>query len=252
MRASSILVPIPRADFDPTEVAVPWRVLTEAGFAVRFATPDGTTGAADPRMVTGNGLGPLKLVLRADARGSDAYARLLDDPHFNEPLTYEQMRASDFDGLHLPGGHAAGMKECLESVEVHRLIGEFFAHDKPVGAICHGVVAVCRSRTDDGNSVLHGRRTTALPEVMELAAWRLTRHWLGDYYRTYPMTVQAEVTASLASPGDFLAGPRSLFRDTPERLDRGFVVRDGNYVSARWPGDVHRYTNELIAVLSSV
>jgi hypothetical protein len=33
--ASSIIVPIPRADFDPTEVAVPWRVLTEAGFAVR-------------------------------------------------------------------------------------------------------------------------------------------------------------------------------------------------------------------------
>ena len=246
---SSILVPIPRADFDPTEVAVPWRVLTEAGVAVRFATLDGTTGTADPRMVTGDGLGPLKLVLRADARGRDAYARLLDDPHFNGPLTYEQMNASDFDGLHLPGGHAVGMKEYLESVEVHRLIAEFFAHDKPVGAICHGVVAACRSRTGDGISVLHGRRTTALPEAMELGAWRLTRPWLGDYYRTYPMTVQAEVTASLASPGDFLPGPRSLLRDAPQRLDRGFVVRDGNYISARWPGDAHRYTSELLAVL---
>jgi len=246
---SSILVPMPRADFDPTEVAVPWRVLTEAGVAVRFATLDGTTGTADPRMVTGKGLGPLKLVLRADGRGRDAFARLLDDPHFNEPLTYEQMTASDFDGLHLPGGHAAGMKEYLESVEVHRLIAEFFAHDKPVGAICHGVVAACRSRTGDGISVLHGRRTTALPEAMELGAWRLTRHWLGDYYRTYPTTVQAEVTAALASPGDFLPGPRSLLRDAPQRLDRGFVVRDGNYISARWPGDAHRYSNELLAVL---
>jgi len=247
---SSILVPIPRADFDPTEVAVPWRVLTEAGVAVRFATLDGTTGTADPRMVTGDGLGPLKLVLRADARGRDAYARLLDDPHFNEPLTYEHMKASDFDGLHLPGGHAVGMKEYLESVEVRRLIAEFFAHDKPVGAICHGVVAACRSRTGDGISVLHGRRTTALPEAMELSAWRLTRPWLGDYYRTYPMTVQAEVTASLASPEDFVAGPRSLLRDAPRRLDRGFVVRDGNYISARWPGDAHRYASELLAVLS--
>ena len=43
---------------------------------------------------------------------------------------------------------------------------------------------------------------------------------------------------------------RSLLRDAPQRLDRGFVVRDGNYVSARWPGDAHRYTNELLAVLS--
>jgi len=246
----SILVPIPRADFDPTEVAVPWRALTEAGVAVRFATLDGTTGTADPRMVTGKGLGPLKLVLRADTRGRGAYARLLDDPHFNEPLTYDEMKASDFDGLHLPGGHAAGMKEYLESVDVHRLIAEFFADEKPVGAICHEVVAACRSRTGDGISVLHGRRTTALPEVMELTAWRLTRLWLGDYYRTYPMTVQAEVTASLAAPGDFLAGPRSLLRDSPQRLERGFVVRDGNYISARWPGDAHRYTSELLAVLS--
>ncbi|MFV2073910.1 MAG: type 1 glutamine amidotransferase domain-containing protein [Thermoanaerobaculales bacterium] len=247
---SSILVPIPRTDFDPTEVAVPWRVLTEAGVAVRFATLDGTPGTADPRMVTGNGLGPLKLVLRADARGRDAYARLLDDPHFNEPLTFGQMIASDFDGLHLPGGHAAGMKEYLESVEVHRLIADFFARDKPVGGICHGVVAACRSRTGDGISVLHGRLTTALPEVMELSAWRLTRRWLGDYYRTYPTTVQAEVTAALASPGDFSTGPRSLFRDAPQRLSRGFVVRDGNYVSARWPGDAHRYSSELLAVMS--
>ena len=246
---ASILIPIPRTDFDPTEVAGPWQVLTEAGVAVRFATLDGTTGAADPRMVTGDGLGPFKLVLRADARGRDAYARLLDDPHFNEPLTYEQMKSSDFDALHLPGGHAAGVKEYLESIEVHRMVAENFAHDKPVGAICHGVVAACRSRTGDGMSVLHGRRTTALPEAMELAAWRLTRPWLGDYYRTYSTTVQAEVTASLASPGDFLAGPRSLFRDAPQRLDRGFVVRDGNYVSARWPGDIYRYTSELLAVL---
>ena len=248
--SDSILVPIPRTDFDPTEVAVPWRGLTEAGFAVRFATSDGTPGTADPRMVTGDGLGPFKLVLRADARGRDAYERLLDDPHFNEPLTYEQMKTADFDGLHLPGGHAAGMKEYLESVEVHRLIGEFFTDDKPVGAICHGVVAACRSRTGDGISVLQGRRTTALPEVMELSAWRLTRPWLGDYYRTYPMTVQAEVTASLASPGDYLVGPRSVFRDSPKHLERGFVVREGNYISARWPGDAHRYTSELIAMLS--
>jgi len=64
------------------------------------------------------------------------------------------------------------------------------------------------------------------------------------------MTVQDEVMSSLASPGDFLAGPRSVFRDSPKRLERGFVVRDGNYISARWPGDVHRYTSELIAVIN--
>jgi len=27
------------------------------------------------------------------------------------------------------------------------------------------------------------------------------------------------------------------------------VVRDGNYVSARWPGDVHRFAREFSAML---
>ena len=28
---ATVLVPLPRLDFDPTEAGVPWRVLTEAG-----------------------------------------------------------------------------------------------------------------------------------------------------------------------------------------------------------------------------
>jgi len=246
---SPVLVPLPQTDFDPTEAAIPWRLLTEAGFEVRFATPDGRPASADSVMVTGRGLGPAKSILRADARGRDAYARLVEDPAFNRPLAYQDMRMADFSCLHLPGGHAPGMKELLESPAVHRVIADFFAANKPVAAVCHGVVAVSRSRTEDLTPVLRGRKTTALPERMELAAWRLTRRWMGDYYRTYPITVQAEVTVALGEPGDFLTGPRSLFRDSPHRLGRGFVVRDGNYVSARWPGDIHRYSRELIGMM---
>ena len=245
-----ILVPLPSTDFDPSEAAVPWSLLTEAGFDIRFATPDGAPASADPVMVTGRGLGPVKNLLRADAIAREAFARLVDDPFFNQPLAYQEMGEADFSGLHIPGGHATGMKELLEAPEIHQVIAEFFAADKPVAAVCHGVVAVSRSLRDDGSSVLFGRRTTALPEFMELAAWRLTRLWMGDYYRTYPVTVQAEVTAALNDPDDFFTGPRSLFRDSPGHLGRGFIVRDGNYLSARWPGDIHCYTRELMEMLS--
>ena len=105
-----ILVPLPRTDFDPSEAAVPWRLLTEAGFDVRFATPDGKPASADPVMVTGQGLGPVKNLLRADVIGRDAFARLMDDSAFNQPLAYREMRVNDFSGLHIPGGHAPGMK----------------------------------------------------------------------------------------------------------------------------------------------
>ena len=39
MTVSAILIPIPDRDFDPTEVAVSWQMVTRAGHRVVFATP---------------------------------------------------------------------------------------------------------------------------------------------------------------------------------------------------------------------
>lgn len=86
---------------------------------------------------------------------------------------------------------------------------------------------------------------------MELTAWSLTRAWLGDYYRTYPKTVEDEVTAALSAPADFLRGPVSTRRDAPDHLERGFTVRDAQYLSARWPGDAHRLAAEFGRILSA-
>ncbi len=83
-----------------------------------------------------------------------------------------------------------------------------------------------------------------------MPAWRLTRHRLGDGYRSYPRTVQDEVAAALRSPLDFLTAPPALLRDC-DRLRRvGFTVRDGRYLCARWPGDAHRFAHEPAAMLA--
>ena len=242
-----ILIPIPRFDFDPTEVAVPWKVLTDAGHEVRFSTPDGKCGEADQRMTTGKGLGILKRMLMADQYGLQAYGDLANDAAFREPKRYEELAPDEIDGVILPGGHAPGMKEYLESATLQRFVCEIFEAGKPIGAICHGVVLAARGISNKtGKSILYGRKTTALTKTMELSAWALTCLWLGDYYRTYPVTVQEEVTAVLASPDDFIPGPTSILRDRPDKLSRGFVVRDGNYISARWPGDAHLFGTSFL------
>jgi putative intracellular protease/amidase len=280
-----VLMPLPRADFDPSEVAVSWQILVEAGHDVVFATPDGAPARADPIMLSGIGLDYwsrvpglnrfklLGLILRADRRGRAAHAQLVHNAAFLSPLRHADLRHADFGALLLPGGHAQGMREYLESAILQAVVAGFFDAGKPVAAICHGVVLAARSRSRSGHSVLHGRKTTALTWALERSAWRLSkyagRYWDRDYYRTYReqpgdppgyCSVQAEVTRCLATPDDFLDVPASaphhlrkasgLFRDTRQDARPAFVVRDGNYVSARWPGDVHTFAQTFASRLA--
>lgn len=287
MPPATVLIPLPCRDYDPSEVAVSWRILTDAGHRVRFATPDGQPAAADPRMLSGEGLDlwgwvpglrrvpALGRLLRAHRDARRDHARLLADPAFATPLRYAQLHVADHDALLLPGGHrAAGMRAYLEDPQLQRFVASAFDAGLPVAAICHGVVLAARSvSTVTGRSVLYGRRTTALTWSLERSAWWLMRLagriWDPDYYRTYRegpgepagyRSVEAEVRRALAAPGDFVDVPAGgpdrfrkasgLYRDSDADARPAWVVRDGSYVSARWPGDVHAFARAFAAVLA--
>jgi hypothetical protein len=186
---------------------------------------------------------PLKLLgllLRANADTRRAYAQMQKSAAFLQPVAYTNLVVAEHDGLVLPGGHWA-----------------------------RGI----SSRT--GKSVLSGRKTTALTWSLEKAAWSsmkfLGRVWDPGYYRTYMesnseppgyRSVQAEVTRALASPEDFRDVPNDaanhfrkasvLFRDSARDGRPAWVIRDGRYVSARWPGDVHHFAAAFAAVLAEL
>jgi putative intracellular protease/amidase len=283
----TVLIPIPDRDFDPTEVAVSWRVLTRNGHRVIFATESGAPGAADDIMVTGRGLdiwsalpvlGSISILgrmLRANKDGRDAYADMVCSAEYQHPVSWSQATLDGIDALLLPGGHRArGMRSYIDSDILQRLVVDAFARGMIVGAICHGVLLAARSvdpRT--GRSVLYGRKTTALTWAMERLAWRLTRvtrFWDPNYYRTFSeepgqpggyMSVQSEVTRALRDPADFCdverGSPRwwlkssGMVRDTATDSRPAFFVDDGDYVSARWPGDTHTFASALSEKLSA-
>jgi len=246
-----VMVPLPTHDFEPTETAVPWSALREAGHTVVFATPDGTPSRPDLRVLTGAGFGPLRPWLAARPHARARCATLLTDPAFNAPLPFSALPRAECDAVLLTGGHGPGMRSYLDAPEVHALVGAQMAANKPVAAICHGVLAVARARHPmTGEPSLRGRRSTALTRGQELTAWRLTRTWLADYYRTYARTVQDEVVEALGDPRAFERGPRLLRRENPRRGDYGFTVLDANYLSARYYVDTYRFTSELLALLA--
>ncbi len=250
---SRVLIPLPAQGFDPTEASVPCSILPGRGHEIVFATPDGKPASADPIMVTGEGLGPLKYVLRADVSGRAAYAEMLASDAFGNPITYDEAARGAFDALVLPGGHDKRMRPYLESEVLQQIAADFMAADKPVGAICHGVLILARAQGAEGRSVIHDRKVTSLINRMERTAYNLTRLWMGDYYRTYPeITTEDEVRAALASDENFDAGPGGTKRDSMDALHRGFVVRDGNLVTARWPGDAHRWSVAIDELLAGI
>jgi putative intracellular protease/amidase len=273
---ATVLIPIPDMDFDPTEVAVSWQVLTGQGHVVLFSTESGRPAAADDIMVSGRGLdvwskvpglGRVAFVgrfLRANRDARTAYAQMLRSAEYQHPIAWTDAGLDDVDALLLPGGHRArGMRSYVDSAVLQGLVSEAFIRGMLVAAICHGVLLAARSVDTTGRSVLYGRKTTALTWDFERRAWRLTRvtrFWDPDYYRTYSerpgdpvgyMSVQAEVSRALEHPGDFQNVPTDsphwrtqtsgMARDTATDSRPAFVVDDGTYISARWPGDTHTF-----------
>lgn len=294
MNSKPVLIALSHTDFDPSEAAVPWEILTKNGRTVAFATPAGQVAYADPLMLSGEGLDPwgwiplvnkLKLfglLLRANKAARQAYAGMIRDPAFQKPLAFESLRPQDFSGLVLPGGHAKGMRPYLEDKTLQAFVAEFFedtqndGKHRPVAAVCHGVLVAARAKSaTTGKSILHGRKTTALTWKLEKSAWDLTRFlcrfWDPNYYRTYMesaedpaghWSTEAEVKRALAQESDFKNVPEDetdyklktdgLHRDSLSDDAPAFVVQDGNYLSARWPGDVHTLSKAFLALLPDV
>jgi putative intracellular protease/amidase len=194
---------------------------------------------------------------------------------FTQPMRWDDIDLDTIDGLLLPGGHhSPGMRPYLESSTLQHVVVDAFRRDMPVAAICHGVLLAARSiDPDTGRSVLSGRKTTSLTWRQERVATRIgrvVRFWEPDYYRTYTdgpgqvrgyMSVQAEVTRALASPADYIdvdsEDPHARIkndgrhRDDLDHEQAAHVVMDGNYVSARWPGDAHTFARRFAGLLAS-
>ena len=243
---AKILVPLPDHDFDTTEVAVPWRLLTRTGHQVTFATErGGSTPACDPRLLAGVLFGQLG----AEPEAKGFYRELAQSSEFQKPIAWSAIEPAAFDALLLPGGHAPGMRQYLASAELQGKVAAFWKLERPVAAICHGALVLARSKDPaTGRSVLAASRTTCLPKYMERMAYFLTAWKLGRYYRTYPAYVEDEVKANLVQPeqqfqrGPFTVGSHGSATDDGP----AFVVEDGRYISARWPGDAYLFAKKLL------
>jgi len=232
-----ILIPIPDKDFDLTEVAVPWKRFTENNYQVVFATENGAVGCTDQRLIDGVIFGQLG----AKPYAITIYNEMVKSKEFINPITYKSINPDDYVLLHLPGGHAKGVKQYLESKVLQDKVSQFFYHNKFIGSICHGAIVLARTKDKNtGKSIVYNYKLTALTKTLEKLAYYITAWKLKDYYRTYPTYTQDEVQNNLVKKENFKTGVNQF---------KPFVCQDKNLITARWPKDVELYCKTLLKTL---
>lgn len=239
-RKPHVLIPLPDADFDPTESATPWRVCVDRGWRATFATEHGAIPAADHRLLMGFVRGPLG----AGPMGMRDYKRMTESPEYQKPIRYDEINVDDYDAILLTGGHAPGMKQFLESKILQEKVVGFFKQNKGVGAICHGLLVLARAiDPTTGKSVLYDYKTTSLTKILEMIGYASTFWLLGRRFRTYDAYVEDEVVAALRDPGQYSRG--WLF--VPH------VIVDRNLVTSRyWLFDAVSYSMKFAEMVEAL
>jgi putative intracellular protease/amidase len=236
---TKILIPLPDKDFDLTEVAVPWHFFKKEGYTVVFATEKGNIAQTDPLLITGVLFGQLGAKPEAIA----FYRELEKSSEFLNPITYDAINVAHYNALHLPGGHAKGMKQYLENALLQEKVSAFFEQNKIVGAICHGGIVLARTMDKNtGKSVIYNKKMTALTKLLERAAYYVSAWKLGNYYRTYPIYVQDEICQNLRHKSQFTSGNPL----------KPMVVTDDKLITARWPLDAYLYAQTMIAHIKAL
>jgi len=126
MKRTRILIPIPTYGFDPTEAAIPWKLLSNNHCEIVFVTPQGNKAKADIIMLTGERLGLWKPLLRARQDAVEAYFEMENSESFNNPLKYTDVYEKNFDAIFLPGGHVKGVKEYIGISRITTTCSRFF------------------------------------------------------------------------------------------------------------------------------
>ena len=118
--------------FEEVELAKPWKALEQAGAELELVSLDD-----------------------GEIQGFNHYDK---DGSYKVDKTVEEVMASDYDGLVLPGG--VGNPDNLRQNEnAVRFVRDFFEQGKPVGAICHAPWTLVEA------GVVRGRTLTSFPSL---------------------------------------------------------------------------------------
>jgi putative intracellular protease/amidase len=137
-----------------SELTVPYYGFRDAGMEVDVASPLGGIIPVDP------------LSLKQELR-TPSDDRLLDDPIFrgqlSNSLAIANVDFTAYDIIYFAGGWGASY-DFAQTPLLGQRVSEAYAAERVIGGICHGPLGLLGGRTPAGESIVKGRRVTAVTD----------------------------------------------------------------------------------------
>ncbi|MFK8031215.1 MAG: type 1 glutamine amidotransferase domain-containing protein [Gammaproteobacteria bacterium] len=194
------------------EVLTPYKILSDAGYNVQFASPGGAPGV----QAGGGTMNDLERLTLASISATLA-----------KPLNLATIDPSSYVALYVPGG-AGPMFDLFDHPHVNRITASMYESGKPVSADCHGPAAFAGVRLSNGQLMVEGKRLTAKSNAEE-------NDWARE---NYPFLLQdklqqASANFSAASPYE------------------AWVVQDGNLLTGQNPASAEPLAKALLELIKS-
>lgn len=187
-----------KTGFHLSEAATPWKVLTEAGFDVDFATPEGGRAPIDPGSL--------------DRDDKTNVAFLADAKVKNLINNAPALRAIDltlYDALYFPGGHGT-MWDLPDSEDVQNAARTMWEDDKVVAAVCHGPAALVNVKLSNGSWLVDGKTLSVFTDSEERAVEKdsVVPFLLGSKLKSRGATLESadDFDASVSVDGRLITG----------------------------------------------
>jgi putative intracellular protease/amidase len=213
--------PLP-AGFWAEEVTDPYNILTEAGFAVRVATPGGRPAplqeySLDPSMT---GSEERSAALRAELE------RLA--PVLEHPVALSAVDPGIIDAIYIPGG-TGPMEDLYADADLGRILVALAGRSASIAAACHGPVGLLSAHDTEGKWVFSGYHLTAYSNEEERQGGP------GD--------------AAPFTPEDRLTGEGAKYEAGAPWSQ--FVLVDRNLITGQNPGSAAEVARQLAAQLAA-
>lgn len=146
------------------ELQAPWDALKKAGFELTLATEQGKTPLPLMLSIDKTFIDPVQNVAVNPAEVVDRIFEILKNGEWDNPKKISDVKAADFDAIAIVGGPGSPL-DLVGNAKVHRLLEEFHASNKVIGALCYAVGSfVWARKKDNGKSIIEGKTVVAHPK----------------------------------------------------------------------------------------